>query len=149
MVQTDRFKLTYSTMFDPPEALLERFDAALARTKQAFGRDYPLWIDARARATERSFEVRSPIARDWLLGRFAAAAPADVDAAVRAAQKAFPAWAATPWHERVEQLRRVAALIEERVYDIAAAVALEVGKNRMEALGEVQETADPFTWYCD
>jgi 1-pyrroline-5-carboxylate dehydrogenase len=35
------------------------------------------------------------------------------------------------------------------VYDIGAAVALEVGKNRMEALGEVQETADFFTCYCD
>jgi 1-pyrroline-5-carboxylate dehydrogenase len=40
-------------------------------------------------------------------------------------------------------------LIEERVYDIGAAVALEVGKNRMESLGEVQETADLITWYCD
>jgi 1-pyrroline-5-carboxylate dehydrogenase len=49
----------------------------------------------------------------------------------------------------VRLLRRVAALIEERVYDISAAVALEVGKNRMESLGEVQETADLFSWYCD
>ena len=40
-------------------------------------------------------------------------------------------------------------LIEERVYHIAAAVTLEVGKNRMEALGEVQETADFFNVYCD
>ncbi|GAB4469988.1 MAG: L-glutamate gamma-semialdehyde dehydrogenase [Burkholderiaceae bacterium] len=149
MAEADRFKLTYSTMFDPPAALHERFDAALARAKQSLGRDYPLWIDGRAWATERSFEVRSPIARDWLIGRFAAAAPPDVDAAVRAARNAFPAWSATPWRARVSRLRRVAARIEERVYDIAAAVALEVGKNRMEALGEVQETADLFTWYCD
>ena len=28
-------------------------------------------------------------------------------------------------------------------------MALEVGKNRMEAIGEVQETADLITWYCD
>ena len=33
-------------------------------------------------------------------------------------------------------LRRVATLIEERVYHIGAALTLEVGKNRMEALGE-------------
>ena len=46
-------------------------------------------------------------------------------------------------------MKRAAALIEERVYDIAAAVSLEVGKNRMEALGEVQETADFFSVYCD
>src|SRR5205807_7204702 len=40
-------------------------------------------------------------------------------------------------------------LLEERVFDIAAALTLEVGKNRMEALGESQETADFFRVYCD
>jgi 1-pyrroline-5-carboxylate dehydrogenase len=35
------------------------------------------------------------------------------------------------------------------VFALAAAVALEVGKNRMEAIGEVQETADLIRWYCD
>jgi 1-pyrroline-5-carboxylate dehydrogenase len=51
--------------------------------------------------------------------------------------------------ERLRLLRRVGQLIEERVYDIAAALTLEVGKNRMEALGETQETADFFYVYCD
>src|SRR5207249_8618765 len=84
-----------------------------------------------------------------LLGRFARGTRDDVDVALRAARRAFPAWRALAWTERVRLLRRVAALIEERVYDIGAAVALEVGKNRMEALGEVQETADLFAWYCE
>ena len=149
MSDTGGFKLTYSTMFSPPPTLHERFDAALAQTKRALGRDYPLWIDGEARDTPRRVEVRSPIQRDWLIGRFAAASGAEVDDAVRAAHRAFPAWATTPWRERVALLRRVAALIEERVYEISAAVALEVGKNRMEALGEVQETADLANWYCD
>jgi 1-pyrroline-5-carboxylate dehydrogenase len=35
------------------------------------------------------------------------------------------------------------------VYDIAAADSLEVGKNRMEALADVQETADLIYYYCD
>ena len=68
---------------------------------------------------------------------------------MRAASDAFPRWRATPPHERMRLLRRVAQLIEERVYHIAAALTLEVGKNRMEALGEVQETADFFNVYCD
>src|SRR5215472_11434888 len=50
---------------------------------------------------------------------------------------------------RAQLLRRVAQLIEERVYDIAAALTLEVGKNRMEALGETQEAADFFSLYCE
>ena len=68
---------------------------------------------------------------------------------MRAADRAFPAWKRTPAAERMRLLRRVGQLIEERVYDIAAALTLEVGKNRMEALGEAQETADFFAVYCD
>lgn len=146
---TDSFRLTYSTMFDPPAELHERFDASLARLRPRIGGDYPQWIKGEARPGRTHFEVRSPIDRDWLLGRFARGSAQDAADAVTAAVEAFRTWAATPWRERVRLLRRVAALIEERVYDIGAAVALEVGKNRMESLGEVQETADLFSWYCD
>ncbi len=65
-----------------------------------------------------------------------------------AAQEAFPAWRAMPWAERNQLLLRVGELIEERVYEIGAAIAMEVGKNRLEALGEVQETADFFRYYA-
>jgi len=46
-------------------------------------------------------------------------------------------------------MRRVADIMEQRVYEIAAALSLEVGKNRMEALGEAQETVDFFRHYAD
>jgi 1-pyrroline-5-carboxylate dehydrogenase len=143
------FRLTYSTMFDPPPQLHANFDAALVRMRARLGATHPMWIDGASRAADDTFEVFSPIDTRVLIGRFARGTAADIDAAVRAAGRAFPAWRALGWVERVRLLRRVAALIEERVYDIAAAVALEVGKNRMEALGEVQETADLFAWYCD
>jgi acyl-CoA reductase-like NAD-dependent aldehyde dehydrogenase len=146
---TDGYKLTYSTMFDPPAALHERFEAALAHARGRLGGEYPMWIAGEARAAASAFEVRSPIDQDWLLGTFARGDAKAVADAVLASRRAFRAWAATPWPERVERVRRAAVLIEERVYDIAAVVALEVGKNRMESLGEVQETADLMRWYCD
>ena len=149
------FRLTYSTMFDPPPELHRHFESALERIRPQFGRDYPVLVAGRPRGDHDGsgrrdrLEVRSPIDRNWLLARFAAATAEDVDAAVHAAQDAWPAWAATPWQERIGLLRRAATLIEERVYDISAVVALEVGKNRMESIGEVQETADLIAWYCD
>jgi acyl-CoA reductase-like NAD-dependent aldehyde dehydrogenase len=66
-----------------------------------------------------------------------------------AARTAFDGWRTTPIGERLALVRRTAALIEERVYTIGAAIALEVGKNRMESLGETQETADFFSGYAD
>ena len=143
------FRLTYSTMFDPPPGMHERFDAALARVRPALGQEHPMFVDGKPRRAGASFEVRSPIDTNLLVGRFQSGNAADVDAAVAAARRAFPSWSRMPWPDRVALLRSAAALIEERVYEISAAMAIEVGKNRMESLGEVQETADLVAWYCD
>jgi acyl-CoA reductase-like NAD-dependent aldehyde dehydrogenase len=143
------FKLTYSTMFSPPAALHERFEAALAKVHGSLGATHANFIDGADHAAQVTFELRTPIDRTCVLGRFPDATPAEVDHAMAAAKRAFPSWKRTPPAERNRILRRAAELIEQRVYEIGAAVALEVGKNRMEALGEVQETADFFTVYCD
>src|SRR5262249_48294320 len=71
------------------------------------------------------------------------------EAGLGAGQGAWAAWRGTPAAERARLLRQAGRLVEERVYDIAAALTLEVGKNRMEALGEAQEAADFFQVYCD
>ena len=64
--------------------------------------------------------------------------------------RAWPGWRRTSaGRARATAAHASAELIEERVYDIAAALTLEVGKNRMEALGEAQEAADFFYTYCD
>jgi 1-pyrroline-5-carboxylate dehydrogenase len=143
------FKLTYSTMFDPPPELHARFEVALAAIRSRLGAEHAMLIGGANERAPRRFETRSPIDTRLVLGRFQAGAAPDADAAVAAARKAFSAWAATPWRERVALLRRAASLIEERVYYLGAVLALEVGKNRMEALGEAQETADLIAYYCD
>jgi acyl-CoA reductase-like NAD-dependent aldehyde dehydrogenase len=143
------FKLTYSTMFSPPAELHARFDEAMARTLRGLGGKYALYIDGEDRADARPVANRSPIDQDLTLGEFAVATTQHADAALLAAQRAWDGWKRTVPSQRAELLRRVARLIEERVYDIAAALTLEVGKNRMEALGETQETADFFNGYAD
>ena len=143
------YKLTYSTMFNPPPVLHERFDSALAKVRGKLGEVHANYIGGRNCEAEIAYQLRTPIDRKVVLGRFPDATPAEVDQAVAAAKSAFPDWRRMPAPERIRILRRVAALIEERVFEISAAVAMEVGKNRMEALGEVQETADFFTVYCD
>jgi 1-pyrroline-5-carboxylate dehydrogenase len=46
-------------------------------------------------------------------------------------------------------VRKAAEIMDRRTFEMAAVVALEVGKNRMEALGDVAETADLFRYACD
>jgi 1-pyrroline-5-carboxylate dehydrogenase len=143
------FKLTYSTMFSPPPELHTRFDAAMALALQTLGRRHALYIDGRDRPGAKTAPSRSPADQEQALGEFAVATVQHADEALSAAQRAWPEWKQTPPAKRADYLRRVGQLIEERVFDIAAALTLEVGKNRMEALGETQETADFFNGYAD
>lgn len=143
------FKLTYSTMFDPPRDLHAHFDDALATVRSYLGAEHPMLIGGHDERAHRQFDAKSPIDTRVVLGRFQAGDATHAASSVAAAKAAFETWSATPWTERVELLRRVVARIEERVYELGAALALEVGKNRMEALGEVQETADLIAYYCD
>ena len=39
--------------------------------------------------------------------------------------------------------------MDERIYEFGAVMAMEVGKNRMEALGDAAETADLIRYACD
>ena len=143
------FRLTYASMFNPPESMHIAFDAALAEVRAGLGQRHGLFI---AGVDERRADYQtlvSPSDTDLLLGEFALASAADVERAIYAAKSAYPAWRALPAKQRADHLRRVADIMEARVYHIAAALSLEVGKNRMEALGEAQETVDFLRQYAD
>ena len=127
----------------------EIFEEALVTVKAGLGREYSMWIGGKERGAAERFEDRSPINSGWRLGTFPKGTAQDAADALAAARAAFPAWSRMRWQERVRVLRKVVAVIEKRVYDIGAAVALEVGKNRMEALGEAQECADLIAYYCE
>ena len=147
---TTAFKLTYASMFDPPEELHEQFDRALSSIKATqLGKMHAMLIGGRDVNAADTFENRSPINRQWLLAHIQAGTGEHANAAVAAAREAFPGWSGTPWRERVRIVRRAAELIESRLYELGAVTSLNVGKTRMEALADVQEAADLMRVTCD
>ncbi len=142
------FKLTYATMFNPPEEMHQRYEEALAKVKASLGREYGMFIDGKDVFADEKFEDRTPINTEVVLAVMQKGNERHAQMALEAARKAFPMWSHTPWQERVRLLRRAAQLIEERIFELGAAMSLEVGKNRMEALGDVQETADLIYYAC-
>ncbi len=142
-------KVTYSTLGSPDPLLHEYFEEDVAALKDNLGKSYRMYINGRWVEGAGSFENRSPINTDWLLGSFARADAEHVNEAVAAAEAAFPAWRDRPWQERCELLNSVADLISARLFEISAAVSLEVGKNRLEAIGDVEETADLIRYCVD
>lgn len=143
------FKLTYATMFNPPEELHTQYDSALAKVKANLGKEYAMIINNKDIFTDEKFEDRSPINTDWVLAVMQKGNEKHAGKALEAARNAFPGWSRTPWQERVHLLRKAADLIEKRLFELSAAMSMEVGKNRMESLGDVQETADLIKYACD
>ncbi len=136
------FKLTYATMFNPPEELHKGFDGAVARLKANLGKEYAMIINGKDVLADEKWEDRSPVNTDWVLARMQKGNASHANQAIAAARAAFPKWSHTPWQQRVKLVRKAASLLEQRIFDLGAAMALEVGKTRMESLGDVQESAD-------
>lgn len=82
------------------------------------------------------------------LGRTPLSKRADVDAAVRAAAAAFPAWRATPAVERARVLFRLKALLDEHREELARDLVREHGKVLAETRGEVQRGIENVEHAC-
>jgi 1-pyrroline-5-carboxylate dehydrogenase len=149
MATKETFKLTYATMFDPPEQLHSSFEEALSQAKAGMGAEHGMIIAGKDVQAAEQFEDRSPINQNWVLGKFQKGTAKDAHLALEAAREAVPVWGGTPWKERVELLRTAASNIDQRIYEIAAVISIEVGKNRMEALGDIAEAADLIRYACD
>jgi 1-pyrroline-5-carboxylate dehydrogenase len=143
-----RLKITYATLRADNEDLQAAYEAGLERAKARLGQGHRNFIDGKERDGDGTFEVRSPIDTDILLGTFAKGTRRDVQDAVAAARRAQPAWFRLGWERRLEILRRAAELISERQMEYAGLMAIEVGKTRLEALGEVEEAADLIRYYA-
>jgi 1-pyrroline-5-carboxylate dehydrogenase len=140
------FKLTYATMFNPPEEMHKGFDKAVATLKQNLGKEYGMIINNKDVFADEKWDDRSPVNTDWVLAKMQKGNAQHANQAIAAARAAFPKWSHTPWQQRIKLVRKAASLLEKRIFELGAAMALEVGKNRMESLGDVQETADLMYW---
>ena len=102
------------------------------------------WVDSPA----TSFgEIRNPATGD-LLARVPLGGRADVDAAVAAAARAFPAWRATPPVNRVRVLFTLRELLERHFDDLATIVTLEHGKTLDESRSSIRRAIDNVEVAC-
>lgn len=148
MANETSFKLTYATMFSPPEELHTHFSEAMEKLKRNLGKEYPMVIGGKERFVDEKFKEYSPINSEMHLATFQKGGFKDTEDAIAAAREAFPKWSWMDWDERVYLLRKAAEIIDQRLFEISAVVTLEVGKNRMEALGDVAETAELIRYAC-
>ncbi len=74
---------------------------------------------------------------------------ADARAAIEAAERAFPAWAAKTPYERGAILDKAAAMMRERADALGRTTVLESGKPFPQGKGEWMVAADLFEWFAE
>lgn len=111
----------------------------MPEAEPSVGQQLPLLIDGtwRASASARGAPVLDP-ARGSELARVPFATAAEIDDAVSAARRAFPAWREVPVPERAQVMFRYKRLLEEHLEELARMVSRENGKLIAEARGEVR-----------
>ncbi|MEZ5413003.1 MAG: L-glutamate gamma-semialdehyde dehydrogenase [Opitutaceae bacterium] len=126
----------------------EKQRAALTAYSAQLGQKWPLII-AGKKITDREYITSvNPAKPTQLIGAWARATVVDADAAVAAAQSAFPQWRATPVNDRAKLLERTADLIEARRFELNALLILEAGKPWVEADADISEAIDFCRFYA-
>jgi 1-pyrroline-5-carboxylate dehydrogenase len=144
-----KFKVTYATMSADNEELQSAYDEAIARVKAGWlGVEVPMFINGEKVYADEKFQSYSPINTDMHLCTAQKGTAEHAKAAIAAASTAFAVWRKTPWQERVAIMRNIAEKISDNSLELSALMILEVGKSRLEALGEVEETADLLRYYA-
>ena len=142
--------VTYADSDSPAlEAVHEAFEAALAGVRERLDAHEPMRIGGEAVTTTRWLEDRSPIDPTVVVARVPDGSRGDVDRAVASAREGHHTWRRMAWTERLAVLRRAADLLERDAAELAAWLALEVGKSRMEAFGETSELPTLIRYYCE
>lgn len=116
-------------------------DRALLQNAIYIDGDWTRWSGA-------SIEVTNP-ATGELVGLVPKAGREQAVAAIEAAQRALPAWAARTAKERAAVLRRWYDLIVANVDDLAQILTAEQGKPLAEARGEILYGAAFFEWFAE
>ena len=91
-----------------------------------------------APSNTNTIDVISPI-DGQLLSKVPLSSTSDLDAAVAAAKKAFPAWSKTPIKERVQVFFKYKTLLEKNIKELAELCSEENGKTYGESVAEIEK----------
>lgn len=143
------FKITYSALNADMSVIHKEFDETYAKLKSELGYDVPSIINGKPVKTGKVNKKFNPSNTKELVANYCAIGETELNEAFQASKKAQSCWALTPWQERVRITKKAADLIRERRMKIAALMTIEVGKNRMESLGDAEESADLLSYYAE
>lgn len=124
------------------------FEKAVETIKNNLNKNYPIIIDGKEVFSDEKFQVRSPADSRIILGTFPSASIQETERTIDAAKAAFSAWSHITYQQRAKIFKECADLFSKQKFELAALMSFENGKNRIEAMGDVDEAIDFMRYYA-
>jgi 1-pyrroline-5-carboxylate dehydrogenase len=126
----------------------EKFDKAIDEVKKELGKKYPIIINSKEIYSDDCFTARSPSDTQIFVAKFPKATADDTQNAISSAKNAFEEWSNMSYQKRVEIFGDCADIFSSRKFFLAAIMTFENGKNRIESMGDIDETIDFMRFYA-
>ena len=124
------------------------FDKAIDEVQKELGKKYPLIINGKEIYSDDCFSVRSPSDIRISVAEFPKASIDDTKNAISGAKNAFEKWSNITYQKRAEIFKECANVFSSRKFFLAAIMTFENGKNRIESMGDMDETIDFMRFYA-
>lgn len=131
------------------ELFHNQYEQAILDVKSEFGRQYPLIIGGKKIKIESTFSHISPVDIRITLGYFPKSSIQDIRNAINAARDSFNIWRKYDYKKRIQIFREASEILSKRKFELAAWLSYENGKNRYEAIADVDEAIDFMRYYCE
>jgi len=130
------------------EEFHEQFEKGIDEAKKEFGKKYPIIINGQEIYSDDNFSINSPSDTRITIAHFPKGTISDTNEAISGAQNAFGTWSNFSYKKRVGIFRECADYFSSKKFFLAATMIFENGKNRFEAMGDVDEAIDFMRFYA-
>src|ERR671917_2421087 len=127
----------------------DRYEKALEQVRSEFGRTYTMLIGGSEITTRATITHTSPIDTRIVLGHMPIGGASHLRKAIAAAKEAFERWGRIGYLDRVRVCKVAADIMADRKFELAAWVSYENGKNRYEAIADIDEAVDFLRYYSE
>ena len=124
------------------------FDKAIDEVRKELGKRYPIIINGKEISSGDYFTVSSPSDTRISVAEFPKTTIDDTKNAISSAKNAFERWSNTSYQKRAQIFRDCVNIFSSRKFFLAAIMTFENGKNRIESMGDIDETIDFMRFYA-
>jgi 1-pyrroline-5-carboxylate dehydrogenase len=132
---------------DKAERFHNFYELSLQKVKSELGKEYPIYIGGERLTLPEKFEKISPIDYRLKLAALQKCGEEEAKYAVEEAEKAFQSWSRMSYRKRAKLFLKAAEIMSSMKFELAALQSLENGKNRYEAVADVDEAIDYLRFY--